>query len=624
MRRKKKNIFSLLVVLILMLGLGYAFLTQDLTINGTSKVKGNNWSIHFDNVQISSGSVALSTGDVAASIDSNDDTVVNYTITLKTPGDFYEFTVDAVNDGTVDGMIEEVVSKLNGVVISPENPLPDYLIYSIAYSDGVKIDDNHLLRVGETVTYRVRLEFKKDISNDQLPITAQSYDLSFSLNYAQASSVGISKPPMAMILPVNYSCNDNGNCHIDDERFFRSETYLYYIKTVTLGDEISPPDNVIESWDIGVHQNGDVMAYITANASDNTKYDLYIQGDGALYANTDSSFMFANLYVDEINNIEVLDTSLVSDMKYMFSSTGWGGDNFYLNLGPKFDTSKVTNMSNMFNCTGYEGSIFTLDLGNNFDTSQVTDMSGMFENTGFSSPSFTLDLGDKFDTSKVTDMSSMFRSPGGSSFTLDLGDKFDTSNVIDMNCIFMYTGSNNSNFTLNLGNKFDTSKVTNMGSMFYGTGLASTVFTLTLGDKFDTSKVEYMNEMFQSTGYSSSIFTLNLGSKFNTSNVENMRGMFDETGYSNTSFTLDLGDKFDTSNITDMTLMFNGTGHANVNFELDLSTFNFTKVSSYYNMFYTFPSTGKIWVKDVADQTWAINHKGNAPLSTSNVLIKGA
>ena len=63
--------------------LGYAFLTQDLTINGVSKVQGNDYSIHFDNLNVSSGSVTLSEGDSAATIDSSDDLTVNYTITLK-------------------------------------------------------------------------------------------------------------------------------------------------------------------------------------------------------------------------------------------------------------------------------------------------------------------------------------------------------------------------------------------------------------------------------------------------------------------------------------------------------------------------------------------------------------
>ena len=74
-RRKKKNLIPILVLLLLGISLGYALLSQDLTISGTSKVKGNTWDIHFDNVVVNSNSVALSTGDSAAAINQSDNTM---------------------------------------------------------------------------------------------------------------------------------------------------------------------------------------------------------------------------------------------------------------------------------------------------------------------------------------------------------------------------------------------------------------------------------------------------------------------------------------------------------------------------------------------------------------------
>ena len=128
--------------------------------------------------------------------------------------------------------------------------------------------------------------------------------------------------------------------------------------------------------------------------------------------------------------------------------------------------------------------------------------------------------------------------------------------------------------------------------------------------------------MFEHTGYSSQVFTLDLGDKFDTSKVKDMRKMFSGTGYSNPSFTLNLGSKFDTSNVTSMMAMFYDTGHNNDYFELDLSTFDFSKVTNYFNMLYTWKSTQKIWVKDANDQNWIITNGGSSNLTTSNVLIK--
>ncbi len=193
-RKRNNNLLGILIILLIGLGLGYALLSQDLTINGTSKVKGNNWDIHFNNVQISSGSVALSTGDAAAAIDSNDNTLVTYTITLNEPGDFYEFTVDVVNAGTIDGMIGEVINKLNGTVISASNPLPVYLKYTFSYADGTPVAPNHLLAAGTTETYKVRVEFNMNIANSDLPTTEQTNTFSFGVSYLQRTSAAIAVP----------------------------------------------------------------------------------------------------------------------------------------------------------------------------------------------------------------------------------------------------------------------------------------------------------------------------------------------------------------------------------------------------------------------------------------------
>ena len=179
---KKKNIVFVLLLLIVGLSIGYSLLSTNLQINGSSKIKGSSWDIHFENVVVNTDSVALTTGDVAATIQSST-TEVSYTVTLNKPGDFYEFTVDAVNAGSVDGMIDSVTSKLNDAVITT---LPAYLDYSVSYSDGVAISPNQYLKAGKSETYKVRVEFKKDIENSELPTTAQTLTFHFEVVYVQA------------------------------------------------------------------------------------------------------------------------------------------------------------------------------------------------------------------------------------------------------------------------------------------------------------------------------------------------------------------------------------------------------------------------------------------------------
>ena len=56
--RIKYRLSTLLLVLVLLfLTLGYAFLTQSLNINGSSSINNATWNIYWDNVQVTEGSV---------------------------------------------------------------------------------------------------------------------------------------------------------------------------------------------------------------------------------------------------------------------------------------------------------------------------------------------------------------------------------------------------------------------------------------------------------------------------------------------------------------------------------------------------------------------------------------
>ena len=180
-REKRKMLFTLLFLLLLGLGLGYAALSTNLSIDGSSTMLAGSWDIHFDRIVVSSGSVAIGTEDSAATITSP--TTVAYNITLAQPGDFYEFTVDVVNGGTIDAMIEGISSKLNGVEIEE---LPGSLEYSVTYSNGIGLVPNQLLSAGDTETYKVRVKYKEDLDLEDLVPGGANLSLSFSVTYIQA------------------------------------------------------------------------------------------------------------------------------------------------------------------------------------------------------------------------------------------------------------------------------------------------------------------------------------------------------------------------------------------------------------------------------------------------------
>ena len=285
------------------------------------------------------------------------------------------------------------------------------------------------------------------------------------------------------------------------------------------------------AWDVSVMQDNSIIAWYEEKNNETVK--VYIASSGDIYANTDASYLFSGIgtastctSTEIITNLELLNTSNVTNMSHMFYNTGKRAMTS-LDLGDNFDTSNVTNMSYMFGYTGYQ-LMKTLDLGDNFDTSNVTNMSNMFSNTGFMTMT-SLYLGEKFDTSKVTNMSYMFYYVGYMNITsLDLGNKFDTSKVTDMSYMFCWTGYTAMN-NLELGEKFDTNNVTNMRQMFSFTGY-NAMTRLNLGDKFDTNKVNDMEMMFYNTGYESMI-SLDLGPAF--TNIAPMSSdIFSNTGKS--------------------------------------------------------------------------------------------
>ena len=190
MRKNNKQVTTYFILFsLLLIGVVYAILQANLQINGTAKIQANTWDIHFNNVVVNENSVSIGSGDSAATIDPENDCKVDFEVTLSIPGDFYEFTIDVVNAGTIDGMIGELnkTLKVNNEIVSE---VPNYLNYSVTYADGMEILENHKIEAGETEKYKVRLEFKTDI--EELP-DAATITTSLEPQYLQADSTAVQK-----------------------------------------------------------------------------------------------------------------------------------------------------------------------------------------------------------------------------------------------------------------------------------------------------------------------------------------------------------------------------------------------------------------------------------------------
>lgn len=188
MKRNRRGwLYLLFGVSILGITLGYAYLNTELLINGTTNVTSASWNIYWNNIQLGSNNVTTVTTPATISTGK---TEVSFNVHFSEPGDTYEFTVDAVNDGSIDAMISTFSKGVYASNGTTPKTLPDYLEYSVTYSDGIEIANKQLLESGKTETYKVRVHYKEDITASQLPSTADNYMFKFSVTYAQADDTG--------------------------------------------------------------------------------------------------------------------------------------------------------------------------------------------------------------------------------------------------------------------------------------------------------------------------------------------------------------------------------------------------------------------------------------------------
>lgn len=239
------------------------------------------------------------------------------------------------------------------------------------------------------------------------------------------------------------------------DSWYKSETSRAYIKEINIVDSYTPTGNETESWAADADATGSIMCHI-----DGAVLTIVGNGSGRIKLSADASCTFSNATFGDVNN-------------RFYNVTDING----LNV---LDTSDVTDISGMF-C--FCESLTSVDLSS-FDTRKVTDMTSMFKMTFDLT---ALDLSG-FDTSRVVSMEAMFQC-ASSLTTLDLSS-FDTSNVTSMYCMFDECAGLTS---INLSS-FDTSNVTTMYEMFK---LCRELTTLDLRS-FDTSSVKSgcMNETF--------------------------------------------------------------------------------------------------------------------------------
>ena len=151
--------FSIILISVLSLTVVYAALSTVLNITGSSEITASNWDIHLANPSVSSGSV----NNNLPTINGNN---LSFNATLSLPGDYYEFTVDVVNSGSIDAMIDSVIK-------TPELTIEQtkYIKYEVSYANGESISTKQTIKKRMSTPIKVRVEYRNDLTASNLPST---------------------------------------------------------------------------------------------------------------------------------------------------------------------------------------------------------------------------------------------------------------------------------------------------------------------------------------------------------------------------------------------------------------------------------------------------------------------
>lgn len=183
MERKRSYIIIWIIaflVSIVAVSISYAALNTTLKIDGDAKALASNWKIKYANL-----SNVETTGKAeeitAPTINTNDTTVGDYSVTLTAPGDSITYKFDVVNEGTFDAEITSFTlptptCKGSGTNadIDADNVCKN-LEYTLKYDNGTSVAQGDELKNkndtsgAHTKHLVLKLTYKSEVSAEELP-----------------------------------------------------------------------------------------------------------------------------------------------------------------------------------------------------------------------------------------------------------------------------------------------------------------------------------------------------------------------------------------------------------------------------------------------------------------------
>ena len=167
MDNKGRNIIiGTLLAAILIMAVGYALLSQSLTINGTANITSN-WDVKITN--ITAGTPTGTAENVSPATFTG--TSATFNVNLVKPGDKMVYQITVSNEGTLN-------AKLTGMTVSPESEADTGIYYRVS---GV---EQNVTKLDASQTNTVTVEVGWVATDTSTP-TVKTVPLTVNLTYTQ-------------------------------------------------------------------------------------------------------------------------------------------------------------------------------------------------------------------------------------------------------------------------------------------------------------------------------------------------------------------------------------------------------------------------------------------------------
>ena len=310
----------LVLVCVFALSVAYSALNAVLSIDGHAQVSSSDWDIHLSNPKVKTGSATTNLPIIKTN------STLEFETTLDMPGDYYEFTVDVVNAGSIDAMIENVIK-------TPEltTEQAKFLKYEVSYQNGESISTKQLLAKDTTMPIKVRIEYRNDLVSSDLPTGQVVLDLTLTLEYIQSDGTGSTVVNNGVYNPVSANGDINGIgtiVTIGSEQFYTIGTEgnsvkLFSMYNLHVGYSYDEDYNAtpLESGMQSSIAKGDVGQFpiigVTAFSSDEQKGVNYSDYNGSIVEG------YVNDYKDKLEEfgIVVKEARLITEDELIDSNT---------------------------------------------------------------------------------------------------------------------------------------------------------------------------------------------------------------------------------------------------------------------------------------------------------------